>query len=122
MPDTVFADSPRNGAWGDRPYAILDHAGPASYTQVTTGTPPTGGDPVTPATFGLTCPLEGIFMVGASTNGQYGVVAIQTTAYSKGAGNATWTLLWYTLATGAQAAATTNLSAQQVRLIAFGPH
>jgi hypothetical protein len=117
-----FADSPRNGAWGDRPYSPIDWQGPTSYTQVTTGTPPTGGQAITPSAFGLTAGLEGIFMVGASTSGTYGVVAMQATAYNKGQPNPTWILLWYVLHTGAEVAGAVNLSAETVRLIGFGPY
>lgn len=120
-----FADSPRNGAWGDRPYAPIDWAGPASYTQIVPGVapaPPTGGQAIAPAAFGLTAGVEGIFMVGASISGTYRVVAYQTTMYNKGYGNVTWALQWITSATGAEVAALTNLSAEFVRLIAFGPY
>jgi len=122
MAVTPFADSPRNGAWGDRPYAIIDFAGPSSYTQVTTGSPPTGGQAIVPSNFGLSAGLEGIFMVGASTSGTYGVIAFQATGYNQGQGNATWALMWFTLATGAQVAGATNLSGETVRLVGFGPY
>ena len=122
MAVTAFADSPRNGAWGDRPYAIIDYAGPSSYTVITTGPPATGGQAIGPSNFGLTAPLEGIFMVGASTSGTYGVVAVQLTAYEQGSGNLTWALMWYVLNTGAQVSANTNLSAETVRLVGFGPY
>ncbi len=122
MSIVAFADSPRNGAWGDRPYAIIDFAGPASYTAVTTGSPPTGGQAITPADFGLVAGLEAIWMVGCSDDGQYGVEAFQTTAYNQGQANPTWSLLWYVLNTGAQVTGTTNLSARTVRLIAIGPY
>lgn len=119
-----FADSPRNGAWGDRPYAIIDFAGPGApgYVQVTTGSPPTGGQPINAANFGLSAPLEGIFMVGVSTSGTYGVEAVQLTSYNQGLGNATWALLWYVLHTGAEVAGNTDLSGETVRLIGFGPY
>ena len=122
MAVTPFADSPRNGAWGDRPYAIIDFAGPASYTQVTTGTPPTGGQAIAPSNFGLSAGLEGIFPVGLSTSGTYSVHALQLGGLNQGQGNATWALLWYTAATGAQVAGAVNLSAETVRLIGFGPY
>ena len=122
MAITPFADSPRNGAWGDRPYAIIDLAGPASYTVVTTGTPPTGGQAVTPATFGLTTGLEGVFMVGGSDNGQYIVQAFQATSYNQGLGNPTWIIQWIVAATGAEVTGSTNLSSRTVRLIGFGPY
>jgi hypothetical protein len=122
---TQFADSPRNGAWGDRPYAIIEFAGPASYTQVTNGTAPaapTGGQAITPSNFGLTCGLEGIFVVGGSVSGTYTVQAFQATAYNQGSSNTTWILRWITAATGAEVTGSTNLSGEWVRLVGFGPY
>jgi hypothetical protein len=122
-----FADSPRNGGWGDRPYSVIDWAGPASYTQLSRGSAnsgavPTGGQAITPASFGLTAPIEGIFVVGLSTSGTYGAYAVQTTAYNAGYGNATWSLVWFVTATGAEVSAATALNLETVRLIAFGPY
>ena len=123
-----FSDSPRNGAWGDRPYAIIDWAGPSSYVQVvratpnTNAVPTTGGQAITPSSFGLTAPIEGIIMVGCSTSGTYGVEAIQQTNYPTGTGNATWILEWYLTSTGAEVTAGTALNNENVRLIAFGPY
>lgn len=129
MAITQFADSPRNGAWGDRPYAIIDWAGPASYQQVQRNSPngggvPTtgGGQPIAPSAFGLTAGLEGIFMVGLSTSGTYGVAAVQMTSYNQGQPNATWALFWFVTATGAEVAASTALNNETVRLVAFGPY
>ena len=123
-----FADSPRNGAWGDRPYAIIDWAGPASYAQVVNDnvppiSVPTGGQAITPSAFGLTAGLEGIFVVGSSLTGTYTVQAFQAGAgYNQGNNNGTWLLRWITAATGAEVAAAVNLSAETVRLIGFGPY
>ena len=122
---TPFADSPRNGAWGDRPYAIIDWAGPASYVQVVNGAAPaapTGGQAITPAAFGLSAGLEGIFVAGSSLSGTYTVQAFQATAYNQGSNNGTWLLRWITAATGAEVSAAVNLSAEIVRLIGFGPY
>lgn len=118
----VFPDSPRNGCWGDRPYAIIDLAGPASYTQVVTGSPPTGGQAIGPSNFGLVAPIEGIIPVSLSSDGQYSVEAFQLTNAVTGAGNLTWALIWTIAATGAQVGAGVNLSSVTVRLIAFGPY
>lgn len=120
-----FADSPRNGAWGDRPYAIIEWAGPASYTSVVNGVAPatpTGGQAIGPSNFGLTTGLEGIFMVGGSVSGTYIVTAYQTTSYSQGLGNLTWILRWTVAATGAEVTAAVNLSGEWVRLVGFGPY
>lgn len=127
MAITPFADSPRNGGLGDRPYAVIDLAGPSSYTQLSrgaanTGALPTGGQAINPANFGLTAPLEGIFMVGLSTSGTYGVEAVQLTSYNQGEGNATWSLMWYVTSTGAEVGAGVALNNEIVRLVAFGPY
>jgi hypothetical protein len=121
---TRFADSPRNGAWGDRPYAIIDHQGPLLYVPVVVGVSPavpTGGDPIAPAEFGLSTGLEGIFMVGGSLTGTYIVYAFQLGAYNQGLGNPTWALKWVIAATGVEAGAI-DLSGEVVRLVGFGPY
>jgi hypothetical protein len=121
----AFADSPRNGCWGDRPYAIIDFAGPSSYTAVTNGTAPacpTGGQAITSSNFGLSAGLEGIIVAGSSKSGTYTVQAFQATAYLDGQPNATWILRWLTAATGAEVGGAPNLSAESVRLIGFGPY
>ena len=123
MAITPFADSPRNGCWGDRPYAIIDWAGPSSYTTVTngTGTIPTGGQAITNTNFGLSAGLEGIIVVGSSLTGTYTVQAFQATSYQQGQPNKTWILRWITAATGAEVVSG-DLSAETVRLIGFGPY
>lgn len=121
---TKFADSPRNGAWGDRPYAIIDWAGPVLYAPIVPGAAPalpTGGQAIVPSNFGLSAGLEGIFMVGGSISGTYIVNAVQKTAYNQGQPNTTWALRWVIAATGVEAAAI-DLSAEIVRLIGFGPY
>jgi len=127
MAITPFADSPRNGAWGDRPYAIIDWAGPASYTAVTNNTsnplaPPTGGQAITPSAFGLVAGLEGIIVVGGSISGTYVVQAFQATAYNQGQPNPTWLLRWIVAATGAEYGGGTGTAGEIVRLIGFGPY
>lgn len=129
MAITKFPDSPRNGCWGDRPYAIIDWAGPASYTQVataaannSTGTPPTGGQAITASAFGLTAPLEGIIACGNSLSGTYIVQVFQATSYQQGQGNNTWIVQWITAATGVEVSAATALNNETVRLLAFGPY
>ena len=125
MAITPFADSPRNGCWGDRPYAIIDWAGPSSYTAVTNGTGvvPTGGQAITPAAFGLGAGgIEGIFVVGSSLTGAYTVQAFQAVSYNDGLPNGTWILRWLNAAAGTEVAGGTDLSSQKVRLIAFGPY
>jgi hypothetical protein len=122
---TQFADSPRNGAWGDRPYTLVEVAGPASYTQVINGVAPaapTGGQALTGISLQLgpgTTP-EGILPVAGSTSGTYVVDAFQAGSYAQGAGNQTWLLRWSVAATGAEVAAAVNLSGEVVRLLCFG--
>ena len=125
---TPFADSPRNGCWGDRPYAIIDFAGPASYVQIsrgaanTAGAVPTGGQAITPSAFGLVAGIEGISSVSISSSGNYTVEAVQLTAYNQGFGNTTWALIWTVTSTGAEVAAGVALNNEIVRLLAFGPY
>lgn len=125
-----FADSPRNGAWGDRPYAIADIQGPVSYVPLVLGignaggplTSPSGGQAITPSNFGLVAGLEGIDVISGSTSGTYTVDAFQATAYQSGSNNSTWLLRWNNSVTGAEAGAGTNLSGEMVRLRSFGPY
>ena len=121
MAVTPFADSPRNGAWGDRPYALIDFPGPTSYTIVSLGPPITGGQAVDNTVFGLSAGLEGIIAVTSSSDGQYGVEVIPLLT-PQGQPTKLWTLSWYVLHTGAEVTGTTNLSTVTVRLLAFGPY
>lgn len=121
---TKFADSPRNGAWGDRPYALIDFQGPATYVPIVPGTSPavpTGGQAINAASFGLVAPLEGIIPVGLSLTGTYRVEAVQLTSYNQGQANTTWALQWIIAATGVEAGAIA-LNGEVVRLLGFGPY
>lgn len=102
---------------GNKNESVIDWTGPASYTQVTVATPPTGGDAITPAAFGLQRfeRIEG----GPSDNGQYIAIPIMS-PYNPGQTTPTATLLWITAATGAQVAGAVDLSARKVRLWARG--
>ena len=122
-----FSDSPRTGCWGDRPYAIIEFAGPSSYTQLSraaanTAGVPTGGQAIGPSNFGLSAGLEGIFPLGCSSTGNYSVEAVQLTSYNQGSNNTTWALIWTVTSTGAEVAASTALNNEIVRLLAFGPY
>lgn len=122
---TNFLDSLRPGAWGERPYALIDWVGPASYTSVVNGVAPntpSGGQAIGPSNFNFSASLEGIFVVGASLSGAYIVQAMQVTAYSQAFGNTTWILRWITAATGVEVASGVKLSSEIVRLIGFGPY
>ncbi len=90
-----------------------DHTGPASYSQVTPGATPTGGDSITAAELGLKF-IEGVLCSGDDT-GSYLPVPIamlspQTTVI----------LRWFVAATMAEVGAAVNLSARHTRLIAWG--
>lgn len=117
MPATVMSRFSYPKVPGDSLWSIVDMTGPASYTQVTTGTPATGGQAVTAADFGMQS-LDWIGAIG-SDNGQYAVTVIPA-PFNVGAPFNSALLQWSLAATGAQAAAAANLSARTVRLLAIG--
>lgn len=102
--------------WGKHGAAVYDHTGPASYTQWTA--PSTGGDQLTlPASFGLRN-IDFVVPVGFTVSGNYYVEAKLTAG---GGGNLSKAILiWYTAGTWNQVAATTNLSAEIIRLLVIG--
>lgn len=104
---------------GRKLQAVANIAGPASYTQVTTGTPPTGGQQITAdqikTLFGFN--YVDYIDVSASTDGQYDVTVIYPDSNT---GVNTIRLLWTTAATGAQVAGGTNLSGVSIRAMAIG--
>jgi hypothetical protein len=94
--------------------------GPSSYTQITPGTPPTGGQTLNAKDVGLGT-IDFVFP-GTSDNGTYIVYPIWTTQ-SAGVkpGQATSVqLMWITAATGAQVSGATNLSGRSVKLFIRG--
>ena len=88
------------------------HAGPASYTAVTTG-PLAGGDTLTAAELGLVY-IEHVF-TGITSDGLYRVEVMNPTAVPVTSVKLRWTVM----ATGVQAGAI-NLSASLVNLLAIG--
>lgn len=104
------------GGFGDRYVSVIDHPGPASYTQVTTG-PLAGGDVVTAAEFGLKS-FSHVGVMGLSNDGVNEVLACPAVS-SKGE-ITTVTLEWFVAATRAQVAGAVNLTAKTVRLFAIG--
>lgn len=132
-----LADYP--SAWGAQRASVFPHAGPASYTQITPGTPPapaTGGDSVLPVEAGMKFfdQVQG----NVTDSGNFSVLAIPTQPSStsstgplSGQQCTAYTLLWIALVTGViggqaqvagtEAAATTDLSDEVVRLTAIGP-
>ena len=108
---------------GGQPAGKIVWAGPASYTRVTTGTPPTNGDgPLTPSMFGLA-----IFTHAFPALSADGLWMVWPVIYSQGQNmllewrsTTTGTVGGQSQTTGTEAAASTNLSASQVAILAFG--
>lgn len=120
--------------FGARMASVFPHTGPSSYTQITVGTPPTpatGGDTVQAG------PEAGFktfdYLVGGeSDSGNYRVTAIpiNKSGSSPGQQSTTYRLRWIATRTATiggqsqtantEAAASTDLSAEIVRLFALG--
>ena len=100
---------------GAKRESVLLVAGPNPYTAVSVATPPTGGQVVQAAAFGLKYieAAEG----SLSDDGQYGVRVIHDSNPKQG--TTSIRLMWFTAATGAQAGAV-DLSARSVRVRAIG--
>jgi hypothetical protein len=105
--------------------ALCDHYGPASYTQITPGTPPTGGDTISAKACGLNS-IEQVICAGDST-GTYTLIAFPqkvTTAGPMGGtgADASVQCKWVTLTAGGlvETAGSTNLSAVSVRIMVIG--
>lgn len=102
---------------GDLPEAFIRWTGPASYTVVTPGTTPSGGDSITAGLLGVQ-EILAIDFCGSRT-GNFLVVPVRISASS-------WTLMWRAMngntvgtkaqTTGAEAVAATVLSAENVEL------
>lgn len=110
-----MANNPVSGfpdVWGKHGVPLVDHTGPASYVTggETLGTPTYGGSNVL-GTRGYT------YVSGGMTNsGTYRVDCL----YGGSGVRSQVKLRWTVVATGAQVAATTNLSAETVRLLVIG--
>lgn len=102
---------------GNRMMSILDHKGPASYSQLAIGTPPTGGDVLTAAE----CGLKFITAISAQIDST-GTWAVDTSMTIGGAADGVTQvrLAWIVLSTGLQAAGAANLSTGTVRLVVWG--
>jgi hypothetical protein len=96
--------------------SIIDHVGPASYAQVVTGSPPTGGDVVSAVEFGLKY-LDAVWGCALSDDGQYEVELSPGGQLNE---PTSFVAEWITASTGSQVSALTNLSARRIRLIAVG--
>ena len=105
--------------------SVFPHAGSADYDPVVETSPPgvpvAGGDIVEAVEAGLK--LFDYVGWAMSDSGSYYVqpIPLADSSDQVGAPTATWTLRWVVVATGAEAAARDNLSAEIVRLFALGP-
>lgn len=113
---------------GAKLQSVFPHAGPASYTQVTSGSAPavsTGGDTVRASEAGMKqfdwvsggVSDSGTYRVEVCYNAVSGVVAAPT---QLSVPQTAVRLRWYVVSTGAEAAGSANLSAEIVRLRACG--
>jgi hypothetical protein len=80
------------------------------------GTPPTGGDLLTAAEFGL----KSLTMVWGAVSDNGAFFAEVTPAVGGKGEPTSWIIQYVTVATGAQVAATTALNARSFRLFALG--
>lgn len=91
---------------------MVDHAGPASYT--------TGGETISPFPYGMT----GIDFINlpnpaVSVSQNYQVVLVWPTGQN-GLSLSSIKMMWIVLSTGLEVAASTNLSAERVRMQVIG--
>ena len=101
---------------GNKRMTVATVSGPTSYTQVTTGSPPTGGQVLKASDIGLV-DFDHAFP-GMSDDGQFTAWPIFDKNPQIAANQVR--LLWKVTATGAQVAGATNLSARTVRICGFG--
>ena len=102
---------------GDEPYARVKWVGPSSYTVLTVGSPPSGGDTISATQFGVS--MITLVLGQSSYDGRWLVVPVRIS-------DAKWTLKWISLVTAtvggqsqtanAEAAAGTDLSSTYVKL------
>ncbi len=104
---------------GNLPWTVADIVGPASYTQVSNGSPPTGGQAVSISALGLPVSVIWAQTMG-SDDGQYDCIVLLS-PFNSLAGSLTGLILkWVTAATGAEVGGGVNLSARTVRVMAIG--
>ena len=104
---------------GSKVVSLVRHAGPSSYTVVTSGASPSGGDKVTASMFGLKT-IDYLFAAFDET-GVYQVMPV----IAKNGPTTSVILRWYTTAGGppatfTEAAASATLSGVYVHLLAIG--
>lgn len=100
------------------PEGIIKWQGPASYTVVTAGNPPTGGDQIPAILLGIDEILQ--IIGGGTYSGNFQVIPIRVSSTK-------WTLQWRALrtatiggqsqTTGSEATAATVLTAEYVHLV-----
>jgi hypothetical protein len=115
MADTIVKGFPISV--GAKIMSSVDHVGPASYTVVTPGATPTGGDSITATALGMKS-IEAILEVSGDNTGTYSVVGIRTG--TDALGSPTWILQWLTTVGNVQVVGTTDLSAKHVRVSVIG--
>lgn len=105
---------------GNRRECVVLHPGPASYTQITVATPPTGGDTLLATEAGL----KAIDWAspGLSDNGQYIAYPIftNTQASPRSAAQVSIPVIWTVAAGGAEVAGGVDLSGRTVRFMVQG--
>jgi hypothetical protein len=103
-------------AEGAKMGSVIEWAGPSSYTQVTPGSPPTGGQAIEAKDFGL----KYIEHVESQLDATGAYRAEFTPKVAGKYGVESGILAWTVVSTGAEVAAETNLSAKKVKLRAIG--
>lgn len=114
--DTVAGKNPL--PIGDRWQSVVNHIGPASYTQVTPGSPPTGGDVLYASACGLKF-IQAVIGLAMDSTGTYIVCGIPA-ANSPGLEQTSVILRWFTAASMTEVAGATNLSGKNVVLTVIG--
>lgn len=115
MAITKVPDYPIPGGLGSRTVFVGEFTGPASYVAMVNGTPPTGGQSLPATGFGLKF-IEWM-EAGLSNNGQF---TVEVTYAGPAGGVPSVLARWIVSATGAEVAATTNLSTFRVRVLVVG--
>jgi hypothetical protein len=102
---------------GDEPYTRVRWTGPKSYTQVTAGAPPSGGDQIKASQVGVNMIV--LVLGDSSYTGRFSIIPIRLS-------DSTWILKWVSQVTATvggqsqtvntEAAAATDLSGESVKL------
>lgn len=103
---------------GNKPWSIADITGPASYTEVTPGATPSGGQVIQASAFGLQR-IDAVLGCSGSTTATYDVVAYLVD-YGQGKPCTSIRLMWRTSDGGVEVVGTTALDGEQVRIMVVG--